>query len=124
MVGRWDAPFGLKNTYIENLAVQAGINLQTGLPAEFGFMGTVFVHPIQLSIAVAIALDGGILVSGSLNILSLQAILGVVRTLGANIPESWDSKMPDIELSDLRLCVSFLHSLTTSLCFILSSTCA
>lgn len=103
MVGRWDQPFGLKNTYIENLAVQVGINLQTGLPAEFGFMGTVFVHPIELSIAVAVAVDGGILVSGSINILSMQAILGVVRTLGANIPESFDNYLPEIELSDLRL---------------------
>lgn len=105
MIGRWTDPFGLRNTYIENLAVQAGINIQTGLPAEFGFMGTIFVGPIQVSVAVAVAVDGGILVSGSINILSMKALSQAARTLGAPIPKSFDSLMPPIELHDLRLFV-------------------
>lgn len=109
MVGRWSEPFGLKNTFIENLAVSAGIKIPKGpyppIPSEFGFMGTVFVSPIHFSIAIAVALDGGVLVSGSLNVLSIQALLGVGRTLGIPIPQSADNNLPTLTLHDLRMLV-------------------
>lgn len=105
MVGRWRHPFGLKNTFIENLAVQAGINYVTGIPSEFGFMGTLFIHPVHVSIAVAASIDGRVLISGSINELSIPALLGVVRTLGAPIPASLGNAFPIFKLSHVRLYV-------------------
>lgn len=102
-MGRWNSPFGLKNTFIENLAVQAGINIQTGFPSEFGFMGTIYVKPIQVSVALALALDGGVLVSGSINKLSVPAILGAAKTLGSPISPNAARNLADFYLENVRV---------------------
>lgn len=127
MVGRWNAPFGIKNTYFENLAVQTGIQyhacFSTGacVPAEFGFTGTFYVKPIHVSIAIAVAIDGSVLVSGSLNVLSAQALIEVGRTLGIPFPSSFGSNIPTFELHSVRMCVTILFFSCGSFSFVLIS---